>query len=96
MTTEAVLPDKTGNDIEEQVLLKQDPMHGVKNPIKMCSVLICSLPNCNKAFHPDIHNQEFCCAEHQTEFWRLARRLGRVVMDEIQKEREGGGAHGNP
>jgi len=50
--------------------------------------ILCRLPHCDKTFIPNIHNQGFCCAEHQTQFWTLARKYGKVLLDEMRKDKE--------
>ena len=54
-------------------------MHGVNKAI------LCRLPHCDKTFVADMYNKEFCCVEHQARFWELARKYGRVLLDEMRK-----------
>jgi len=45
----------------------------------------CRLPSCQKSFIPKRQGkreQNFCCPEHQKEFNRLARRVGRAALRE--------------
>ena len=67
-----VIPD------EEEKAMPQ-PMHGANKAI------LCRLPHCDRTFVVDVHNKEFCCIEHQTRFWELARKYGRVLLDEMRK-----------
>jgi hypothetical protein len=47
---------------------------------------LCGLPSCRKPFQPTRHGkreQRFCSHEHQKEFNRLARRVGRAALEKV-------------
>jgi len=48
------------------------------------SPLLCLLPGCRKTFQPRRRGkrQLFCCPEHRTEFFRLARKVGAALLIE--------------